>query len=152
MKLFIFIITPFVCFASKEYKVVYNGGWGSHRIHNDTLSITEYDTSTKVTKTFQLSFKRKGNFLDKDSIETRESALKLRKFLDDNDIQSPLTGLSGYDRELIKRFPLAGMLKSPYKLLESSFLAHGYVKTSYKVHIDMKHYTETASFSKSQIR
>lgn len=119
-------------------------------ISSDMLSITEYDTSTRSTKTLQLSFKRKGAFLDKDSIETRESALKLRKFLDDNNLQSDL---SAYDRQLIKRSPLTGMQVSPYELLELNLLVNGYTVTAYQNDLSKEgHQMIRAFFSKLQTR
>jgi len=119
-------------------------------ISSDMLRITEYDTSDRSTKTLSLHFKRKGIALDKDSIETRENALKLRKFLDDNNLQ---LDLSSYDRELIKRSPLTGMEVSPYYLLEVSLLVHGYVVTAYQSDLSKQgQQIITAFFSKLQTR
>ena len=141
MRLLIFLITPFVCLASKQYKVDYMEG-----VRSIMVMITQFDTETKSQKTLQATLTRKGVYFDKDSIKTKENALKIWQFLDDNGFLSDFAE----DVKLnMKRDPFKGLEPFPYTTIENLFLKYGLVVTAYHKGVDKQNNLEiTAFFSK----
>ena len=115
-------------------------------VHSIMVMITQFDTETKSRKNLQVTFKRKNFFLDADSIETKESALKFWKFMDENGF---LSDWSKVDRAILKNDPLTGLRTHPYSAIEETFLSHGLVVTAYHERVDKQNnQIITAFFSK----
>ena len=104
--------------------------------------ITQFDTKTNSQKSLEMVLKRKGVFLDSDSIETKESALRFWKFMDDNGF---MDDFQRGDKASVWRDPTT-LLNFPFKTIETMFLSHGLVVTAYHKGFDKQNNLEITAF------
>ena len=135
MKILIFLITPLFCFGTHTFKVA----WISSP-EEEILTINEFSSTGNnlidskdlfISGGLFLKFKRedKLNF-DGDSIETRESALKLWRFIEAI-TGRPIPFMTKDGKEWAVRNPHKWAML-PYKQVERNLLTNGFICTSYQ--------------------
>jgi hypothetical protein len=137
MKILIFLITPLFCFGSHTFKVAWISSPEEEILHIEEFSSTgKYIVDQKdlgLSGGLFLKFKRenkKSIEFDGDSIETKESALKLWRFIE------AITGrpIPIFDKDL-KEYAVRNphvWARSPYSKVEKRLLLNGFICTSYQ--------------------
>lgn len=155
MKILIFLITPLFCFGTHTFKV----GWISSP-EEEILTIDEFSSIGKyivdqkdlgLTGGLFLKFKRedKSMSFDGDSIETKESALKLWRFIEAI-TGRPIPFFDKDQKEWAIRNPHKWAMM-PYSKVERRLLLNGFICTSYQETPRSGGYTIHAFFTKIKL-